>query len=103
MLEKDWKAFASQPILSAGLALPHSQLLLDICAEKGANLTNIINQEENMVDKDILIVINPRDGMDYWAGGVKEGGLHCTICKGLLKVSTSNLTMDQWSNGPIHQ
>ena len=103
MLEKDWKACASQPALSGGLALLQRQLLLDICAEKGANLTNIINQEENRVGKDILMVINPKDGMDYWAGRVKEGGLHCTICKGPLKVSNSNLTMDQWSNAPIHQ
>ena len=22
------------------------------------------------------MVINPKDGTDYWAGGVKEGGLH---------------------------
>ena len=74
MLEKDWKAFASQHILSAGLALPHSQLLLDICAEKGANLTDILNQGEKRVVKNILMAINPKDGMDYWVGGVKEGG-----------------------------
>ena len=49
---------------------------MDSCAEKGAYLTDILDQEENKFIKDILMVINPKDGTDYWAGGVKEGGLH---------------------------
>ena len=49
---------------------------MESCAEKGAYLTDILNKEENKFIKDILMVINPRDGTDYWAGGVKEGGLH---------------------------
>ena len=49
---------------------------MESCAEKGAYLTDILSQEENKFIKDILMVINPKDGTDYWAGGVKEGGLH---------------------------
>ena len=49
---------------------------MDSCAEKGAYLTDILSQEENKFIKDILMVINPKDGTDYWAGGVKGGGLH---------------------------
>ena len=49
---------------------------MDNCAEKGAYLTDILDQEENKFIKDILMVINPKDGTDYWAGGVREGGLH---------------------------
>ena len=50
---------------------------MESCAEKGAYLTDILSQEENQFLKDILMVINPKDGTDYWAGGVtKPHGLH---------------------------
>ena len=44
------------------------QPAMDSCEGKGAYLTDIITKEENMFIKDILMVINPRDGTDYWAG-----------------------------------
>ena len=50
---------------------------MDSCAKKGAYLTDILSQEENSFIKDISMVINPKDGTDYWAGGVtKPHGLH---------------------------
>ena len=48
---------------------------MESCAEKGAYLTDILSQEENQFLKDILMVINPKDGTDYWAGGLTKGGL----------------------------
>merc|ERR1712209_340887 len=35
---------------------------MESCAEKGAYLTDILSQEENTFLKDILMVINPKDG-----------------------------------------
>jgi len=43
---------------------------MESCAEKGAYLTDILSQEENTFLKDILMVINPKDGTDYWAGAM---------------------------------
>ena len=45
---------------------------MDNCAEKGAYLTDILNQEENTFLKDMLMVTNPKDGTDYWAGGMRN-------------------------------
>ena len=47
---------------------------MDSCAKKGAYLTDILSQEENSFIKDISMVINPKDGTDYWAGG--EAKIH---------------------------
>ena len=47
---------------------------MESCAEKGAYLTDILSQEENTFLKDILMVINPKDGTDYWAGGITHPG-----------------------------
>ena len=48
---------------------------MDSCNEKGAYLTDILDEEENNFIKEMLMLVNPKDGTDYWAGGVKEGGL----------------------------
>ena len=47
---------------------------MESCAEKGAYLTDILSLEENEFLKDILMVINPKDGTDYWAGGITHPG-----------------------------
>ena len=48
---------------------------MDNCSEKGAYLlTDILDAEENNFIKGMLMLVN-KDGTDYWAGGVKEGGL----------------------------
>ena len=52
------------------------QPAMDSCAEKGAYLTDILSQEENTFIKSVLMVINPKDGTDYWAGAQREGGFH---------------------------
>merc|ERR1712047_234169 len=45
---------------------------MESCAEKGAYLTDILSQEENTFLKDMLMVVNPKDGTDYWAGGMAK-------------------------------
>ena len=52
------------------------QPAMDSCAEKGAYLTDILSIEENTFIKSVLMVINPKDGTDYWAGAQREGGFH---------------------------
>ena len=47
---------------------------MDSCNEKGAYLTDILSQEENKFIKDILMVINPNNGTDFWAGRRCDGG-----------------------------
>ena len=48
---------------------------MDSCAEMGAYLTDILSKEENSFVKDILMLINPRDKTDYWAGAQPSSGL----------------------------
>ena len=43
-------------------------------AEKGDYLTDILSEEENTFIKDILMVINPKNGTDFWAGRRCDGG-----------------------------
>ena len=38
--------------------------------QAGAYLTDILSEEENTFIKEILQKINPRDGTDYWVGGL---------------------------------
>ena len=40
------------------------------CNKVGAYLADINEEEENNWIKSVLNVINPKDGTDYWAGGL---------------------------------
>merc|ERR1711992_331262 len=39
------------------------------CNKVGAYLADILDEEENAWIKSVLMVINPKDGTDYFAGG----------------------------------
>ena len=51
------------------------QPAMDSCAEKGAYLTDILTSQENSFIKSVLMVINPKDGTDYWAGAQRGDGM----------------------------
>ena len=40
------------------------------CNEVGGYLADILTEEENNWIKSVLNVINPKDGTDYWLGGL---------------------------------
>ena len=40
------------------------------CNKVGAYLADILDDDENNWIKSVLNVINPKDGTDYWAGGL---------------------------------
>ena len=50
------------------------QPAMDSCAEKGAYLADILTSQENSFIKSVLMVINPKDGTDYWAGAQRGDG-----------------------------
>ena len=50
----------------------------ELCNEHGAYLADVLTVEENNFIKSVLNVINPKDGTDYWLGGLdadKDRGL----------------------------
>ena len=47
---------------------------MDSCAEMGAYLADILTERENQWIKDVLMVVNPNDGTDYWAGALPASG-----------------------------
>jgi len=42
----------------------------EICNEQNAYLADIVNKEEGDWIKNVLLLINPKDGTDYWLGGL---------------------------------
>merc|ERR1719219_118691 len=50
----------------------HTQFLAaeEKCNEVGAYLADILTREENQFIKGVLNVTNPKDGTDYWIGGL---------------------------------
>ena len=57
---------------------------------KGAYLADVLSKEENDFIKSVLNVINPKDGTDYWLGG-----LDADKNKGMQWISGDNLTLKQ--------
>ena len=51
--------------LVSQLNLYHLTLLI-----KGAYLADVLSKDENDFIKSVLNVINPKDGTDYWLGGL---------------------------------
>ena len=47
---------------------------MDSCGEKGAYLADILTERENQFIKNVLMVVNPHDGTDYWAGAQPASG-----------------------------
>merc|ERR1712241_291823 len=50
----------------------------ELCNQQGAYLADVLTQEEGNFIKGVLNVINPKDGTDYWLGGLdnnKDKGL----------------------------
>ena len=58
----------------------------ELCNQEGAYLADVKDGEENNFIKGVLNVINPKDGTDYWLGGLDADG-----DKGL-----------QWMTGMLH-
>ena len=50
----------------------HTQFLKaqEECNQVGGYLANILTKEENDWVKSVLAVLNPKDGTDYWLGGL---------------------------------
>jgi len=49
------------------------------CNEVGGYLADVLDGDENNFIKSVLNVINPKDGTDYWLGGMdidRDKGLH---------------------------
>lgn len=46
----------------------------ELCNEHGAYLADVKDQKENDFIKKVLNAINPKDGTDYWLGGLDEDG-----------------------------
>jgi len=42
----------------------------ELCNEEGAYLADVMTAEENDFIKSVLNVVNPKDGTDYWLGGL---------------------------------
>ena len=42
----------------------------ELCNEQGAYLADVLSADENNFIKSVLNVINPKDGTDYWLGGL---------------------------------
>jgi hypothetical protein len=42
----------------------------ELCNEVGGYLADVLTDEENNFIKSVLNVINPKDGTDYWLGGL---------------------------------
>ena len=42
----------------------------ELCNQEGAYLADVLNQNENNFIKSVLNVVNPKDGTDYWLGGL---------------------------------
>merc|ERR1719419_1182519 len=42
----------------------------ETCNEVGAYLADVLDADENNFIKSVLKVINPKDGTDYWLGGL---------------------------------
>ena len=42
----------------------------ELCNEVGGYLADVLDQPENDFIKNVLKVINPKDGTDYWMGGL---------------------------------
>ena len=60
----------------------------ELCNEEGAYLADVMTKEENDFIKSVLIVINPKDGTDYWLGG-----LDADRDKGLQWMTGNNYTI----------
>ena len=44
------------------------------CNEVGGYLADILDGNENNFIKNVLKAVNPKDGTDYWLGGLDEDG-----------------------------
>mgnify|MGYP001187398648 CR=1 FL=1 len=42
----------------------------ELCNEVGGYLADVLDNDENNWIKSVLNVINPKDGTDYWLGGL---------------------------------
>ena len=42
----------------------------ELCNQEGAYLADVLTNDENNFIKGVLNVINPKDGTDYWLGGL---------------------------------
>ena len=42
----------------------------ELCNQEGAYLADVMDQAENDFIKSVLNVVNPKDGTDYWLGGL---------------------------------
>merc|ERR1712211_175261 len=42
----------------------------ELCNEQGAYLADILTQDEGNFIKTVLNAVNPKDGTDYWLGGL---------------------------------
>ena len=46
----------------------------ELCNEVGGYVADVETQAENDFIKRVLNAVNPRDGTDYWLGGLDEDG-----------------------------
>jgi len=65
-----------------------------VCESKGAIMAEIYSKEEGDFIKSVLNIINPRDGTDYYLGGVDA-----TKAKEIKWQSGANMTYKDFVNG----
>jgi len=66
----------------------------ELCNEQGGYLADVLKKEENDFIKSVLNAINPKDGTDYWLGG-----LDADRDKGMQWVSGAQMTFNDFKDG----
>ena len=65
----------------------------ELCNEEGAYLADVMTVEENDFIKSVLNAVNPKDGTDYWLGGLdadRDKGLQWMTGKYFVQLSNSS-------------
>ena len=65
----------------------------ELCNEQGAYLADILDQAESDFIKTVLTAVNPKDGTDYWIGG-----MDIDRDKGLQWLTGQPMAFTDWKN-----
>lgn len=65
----------------------------ELCNQQGAYLADILDRDERNFIKSVLDVINPKDGTDYWIGGLDADRDH-----GLQWMTGHKMEFTDWKN-----
>jgi len=74
----------------------HEDFLIaeELCNEQDAYLADVLSKDENDFIKSVLNVINPKDGTDYWLGG-----LDADKDKGMQWISGAEMVFKDFKDG----